>query len=179
MAQIWHAKPISTRPRPTRDITRLRLRRASVSRLWSATVLPVSSIGVLSSKPSEIPLSKFGCGGPQIKMNSTPMMPIERPTVFRTCGVTSLNNAEESLTRIARLFLTFPIAMQLKETALRRAHRRSYREYSSTMSCSLTMGCISSREGIRATLPLSASRSTVSQSGTGTICVRSRFRSTS
>ena len=46
------------------------------------------------------------------------------------------------------------------------------------MSCSFTIGCISSRDGMRATLPLRPSRSTVSQSGTGTIWVRSRFRST-
>ena len=51
-----------------------------------------------------------------------------------------------------------------------------YREYSSTMSCSFTTGAISSREGTRATDPLKASRFTVNQSGTGEICVRSRFR---
>src|SRR6266403_2668428 len=54
----------------------------------------------------------------------------------------------------------------------------AYREYNSTMSCSLTIGCISSRDGMCETLPLRASRSAVSQSGTGTICVRSRLRST-
>ena len=32
-----------------------------------------------------------------------------------------------------------------------------YREYSSTISCSFTIGCISSRDGMCATLPLSAS----------------------
>src|SRR6266446_2553158 len=58
------------------------------------------------------------------------------------------------------------------------AHFAPYLEYNSTMSCSFTMGCISSREGMCETLPLRASRSAVSQSGTGTICVRSRFRST-
>ena len=57
--------------------------------------------------------------------------------------------------------------------------RRFYREYNSTMSCSLTIGCISSRKGMCATLPLSASRSAVSQSGTGAIWVSSRLRRTS
>ena len=57
--------------------------------------------------------------------------------------------------------------------------RASYREYNSTISCSLTIGCISSREGMCATLPLSASRFAVNQSGTGAIWVSSRLRRTS
>jgi hypothetical protein len=84
-----------------------------------------------------------------------------------------------SLTRIGRKFSSNSALIQgtLRRKG-RHGGRHSYREYNSTMSCSFTIGCISSRDGIRATLPLSASRSTVSQSGTGTICVRSRFRST-
>src|SRR6478736_4921387 len=44
------------------------------------------------------------------------------------------------------------------------------------MSCSLTIGAISSRVGIRATVPLKLSLSSVSQSGTGVICVNSKLR---
>src|SRR5437868_1524770 len=85
-------------------------------------------------------------------------------------------SSNENQTKIFVYFAFYPQdAPDKRDTS----SRRSYREYSSTTSCSLTIGCISSRVGIRATLPLRPSRSTVSQSGTGTICVRSRLRSTS
>src|SRR5437899_9475474 len=86
---------------------------------------------------------------------------------------------ERRLTTIRRKFVFFHEKFSsIRELALTE-RRYSYREYNSTISCSLTIGWISSREGMRATLPLRASRSTVSQSGTGTIWVSSRFRSAS
>src|SRR5437870_12552628 len=85
------------------------------------------------------------------------------------------HRSNENYKKIFVYFGFYPENAPDKRNARR---RRSYREYSSTMSCSFTIGCISSLDGMRATLPLSASRSTVSQSGTGTIWVRSRFRST-
>ena len=71
------------------------------------------------------------------------------------------------------------VEVELTKSEPRLRDSVSYLEYNSTMSCSLTIGCISSREGMCATLPLSASRSAVSQSGTGAIWVSSRLRRTS
>jgi hypothetical protein len=46
-----------------------------------ATVVPDSSVGVLSSKRRAEPRLRFGCGGPQINMMVTPSIPRIRPIV--------------------------------------------------------------------------------------------------
>src|SRR5438309_6951686 len=100
------------------------------------------------------------------------MRPLQLPSA-------QLGDAEFRLTSIRRSFVFFHENFRLiRELALTK-RRYSYREYNSTISCSLTIGWISSRDGMRATLPLRASRSTVSQSGTGTIWVNSRLRKAS
>jgi hypothetical protein len=37
--------------------------------------------------PREMPVSRFGCGGPQMKIRTTPNIPRTSPIVFAACGV--------------------------------------------------------------------------------------------
>ena len=64
----------------------------------SATLFPPAPMGVLSSSPRETPVSRVGCGGPQIKIIITPSIPKTRPMVL--IMVAHILYPHSSLTRI-------------------------------------------------------------------------------